>query len=116
MASLREIRQPSGWFLIHMQPAYWRKLLVCRLVPQILHSLYKYRGRGIGSISPTWLFISTQVCEPKCQVAISRYNLQTTSLLRASANRLLSCTTIVVTIAIRARWYLMSSLAYAVFP
>src|SRR5215204_7153590 len=27
MASLREIRQPSGWFLIHMLPAYWRKLL-----------------------------------------------------------------------------------------
>src|SRR5215203_6562257 len=27
MASLREIRQPSGWFLIHMLPVYWRKLL-----------------------------------------------------------------------------------------
>src|SRR5215203_1499766 len=33
MASLREIRQPSGWFLIHMQPAYWRKLLACVLTP-----------------------------------------------------------------------------------
>src|SRR5215203_2161963 len=48
MASLREIRQPSGWFLIHMLPAYSPKYLEVKF-SEVHCSKLNRPGRGLGT-------------------------------------------------------------------
>jgi hypothetical protein len=53
MTPLGEITQPAYWLLIHMLPAYWRKLLVVLPDPILKPTLGgAIRAAGISGIGP----------------------------------------------------------------